>query len=122
MIYYTKIDDNNLIIKIIENNNQYSIFIKIQITKLTLEIFKNIYHNLHKKINYLAKFDENDPKLTIELKDNLIIFDNNGIQVKIIKNNEIVDMFDKIITNLMINNLEFDSLTPTSNKPEKFEI
>ena len=28
-------------------------------------------------------------------------------------------MFDKIITNLMIDNLEFDS--PTPNKPEKFE-
>ena len=119
MIYYTKIDDNNLIIKIIENNNQYSIFIKIQITKLTLDIFKDLYHNIHKKINHLAKFDENESKLTIELKDNMIIFDNNGIQIKIIKNNEIVDMFDKIITNLMINNLEFDS--PTPNKSEKFE-
>lgn len=120
MIYYTKIDDNNLIIKIIENNNQISIFIKIQITKLTLDTFKNIYHNLHKKINYIASFKDNVPPLTIELKDNLIIFDNDGIQIKIIKNNENIDMFDKIITNLMINNLEFDS--PTPNKSEKFEI
>jgi len=122
MIYYTKIDENNLIIKIIENNNQISILIKIQITKITLDIFKNIYHNLHKKINYIAFFQDNIPKITIELKDNLIIFDNDGIQIKIIKNNEIIDMFDKIITNLMINNLEFDSLTPTPNKSEKFEI
>ena len=119
MIYYTKIDDNNLIIKIIENNNQYSIFIKIKITSLTLDIFKNIYHNLHKNIQYKAIFNDNSHQLTIELKDNFILFDNDGIQIKLIKNNEIVDMFDKIITNLMIDNLEFDS--PLPNKPEKFE-
>jgi hypothetical protein len=119
MIYYTKIDNNDLIIKILENNNQFSIFIKIQITKLTLDAFKNLYHNLHKNLYHKEFFNNNTPPITIELKDNFIIFDNNGILIKLIKNNDIVDMFDKIITNLMINNLEFDS--PTPNTIEKFE-
>jgi len=119
MIYYTKIEDNHLIIKIIENNNQFSIFVKIHITNITLDTFKNIYHNLHKNLYYKAFFNDNIPPLTIELKDNFIIFDNNGIQIRLQKNSEIIDMFDKIITNLMIDNLEFDS--PKPNKLEKFE-
>jgi hypothetical protein len=119
MIYYTKIEENNIIIKIIENNNQFSIFVKIQITNIILDTFKNLYHNLHKNLYYKAFFNENIPPLTIELKDNFIIFDNNGIQVRLQKNNEIIDMFDKIITNLMIDNLEFDS--PLPSNIEKFE-
>jgi len=105
MIIFSKIEDNILILKIIENNNLNSLLIKIKITKNTLNNFRNLYHNLHKNTNH--SFIEND--MFIEFKDNVIKFSNDIFEYSLTKNNELVDMFDKIITNLMINDLDRDS-------------
>ena len=105
MIYFTKIDNNDLIIKIIESNNAHSFSIKININKDTLHTFRDFYHNIHKNITSIINLDN----INIEFKDNLIKFENTNFQFKINKTNEILDMFDKIITILMIYDMDIDS-------------
>ena len=115
MIYFTKIDNNDLIIKILENNNIYSCTITIEITKDTLHTFRDFYHNIHKNIS--STIDLND--VTIIFIDNIIKFENNNFQFKINKNDEIIDMFDKVITNLMIYDMDHES--PKKDKDELFK-
>ena len=114
MIYFTKIDNNNLIIKIIENNNIHSFSITINININTLHIFRDFYHNIHKNIS--SSINLND--VTISFVDNIIKFENNSFQFKINKSAEIIDMFDKVITNLMIYDMDRES--PKKNKDELF--
>jgi hypothetical protein len=116
MITFTKIEDNFIILKIIENNNIYSFFVKIPINRSTLNSFKELFKNLQKKLPYKVSFESNSgeslPVLSIEIQESIIIFDNNNIVFKINKSSEIVDLFDKIITNLMIFNLENECTSP----------
>ena len=97
MIYFTKIENNDLIIKIIESNNAHSFSIKISINKDTLHIFRDFYQNLYKNIASIINLDD----INFEFKENIIKFENTNFQFKINKTNEILDMFDKVITNLM---------------------
>jgi len=114
MIYFTKIENNNLIIKIIENNNTHSLLIKINISNDTLHIFRDFYYNIHKNVSLKINLDDT----FIEYKDNIITFDNLNFQFKVNKTPEIIDMFDKIITNLMIYDMEHDS--PKKGDTPKF--
>ena len=105
---------------IIENNNIYSFFVKIPINRSTLNSFKELFKNLQKKLPYKVSFESNlvatsgasSTALSIEIQESIIIFDNNNIVFKINKSSEIVDLFDKIITNLMIFNLENECASP----------
>lgn len=111
MITFTKIEDNFIILKVIENNNIYSFFVKIPINKSTLNSFKELFKNLQKKLPYKVSFESNSG-LSIEIQESIIIFENNNIVFKINKSSEIVDLFDKIVTNLMIFNLENECASP----------
>jgi len=114
MIFFTKIENNDLIIKVIENNNVYSVSIKNKIKKDTLHTFRDFYHNIHKNTPSIITLDN----LILEYKDNIIKFENNNIQFKISKSNEIIDMFDKVITNLMIYDMEHES--PKKDSDDSF--
>lgn len=105
MIIFNKIENNMLILKAIDGNNVTSFIIKIKISNFTLINFRNLYHNLHKGINH--SFMENG--INVEFQDNTIKFYNNNFEFSFNKNNDILDMFDKIITNLMINDLDNES-------------
>lgn len=115
MIYFTKIEDNVLQIKFIDNSNVFSLYINIKIDKMLIVKFREFYHNIHKNITSKITCDN----VTIEFNDNIVKFENNNIHFKINRTNDIVDMFDKIITNLMINDLEVDS--PRYNINDKFD-
>jgi hypothetical protein len=105
MIYNIKIENNILILKIIDNNNAHTLMIKIKINLLTITIFRELYHNIQKNNNYINILDS----LIIEYKENQIRFESDTFQYKINKNIEIIELIDKIITNLMINDLDIDS-------------
>jgi len=105
MIYFTKIENDLLIIKLIDNNNTHSFFISIKINKDTLHLFRDFYHNIHKNISSNITLDN----VNFIFNDNMIKFENNNFKVKINKTNEIMEMFDKIITNIMIYDMDLDS-------------
>ena len=115
MIYFTKLDTNILIIKIIDNTNTNSMTINLELEKNTLNIFRRLYQNIKKNINDIITFGN----LKMEYNNNVLSFSNLNFEYKISKSNELLDMFDKVITNLMINDLEGDSPKKESEKFEK---
>lgn len=105
MIYNTKIDNNILHIKILDNNNAHSLTIKLLINNESIYVFREFYHNIQKNTNYINIIDST----IIEYRDNTLRFESDTYQYKINKNNEIIELIDKIITNLMIFQLDMDS-------------
>jgi hypothetical protein len=105
MLYISKIENNELHIKIMETNNAHGLIIKIKIDKDTTNIFRNLYFNIHKNIN----FESTLSNVFIEYKDNNIRFVSDTFEYKINKNNEIIELIDKTVTNLMIYSLDVDS-------------
>ena len=105
MIYFTKIEKNEIIIKIIDNTNTNSITFNIELEKNTLTIFRRLYQNIKKNINDEITIGN----LKIDYNNSIVTFSNKIFEYKISKSNELLDMFDKVITNLMINDLEGDS-------------
>jgi hypothetical protein len=109
MIYNTKIENNQLLIKILDNNNAHSMTIKLVVNNDSINIFREFYYNIQKNTNYINIIDTT----IIEYRDNSIRFESDTYQYKINKSNEITELIDKIITNLMIYQLDMDS--PRSN-------
>jgi len=105
MLYISKIENSELHIKIMEANNAHGLIIKIRIDKDTINIFRNLYFNIHKNINFENTLND----IVIEYKDNNIRFISDTFEYKINKNNEIIELIDKTVTNLMIYSLEIDS-------------
>jgi len=105
MLYISKIENNELQIKIIEANNAHGLIIKIKIDRNTTNTFRNLYFSIHKNVNFEGTFGD----IFIEYKDNNIRFISNTFEYKINKNNEIIELIDKIVTNLMIYSLDVDS-------------
>jgi len=96
MIYNTKIENNQLLIKIIDNNNAHSMTVKLVINNDSINIFREFYYNIQKNTNYINIIDTT----IIEYRDNSIRFESDTYQYKINKSNEITELIDKIITNL----------------------
>lgn len=115
MIYFTKIENNEIIIKIIDNTNTNSITFNIELEKNTLNIFRRLYQNIKKNINDVITINN----LKIDYNNSVVSFSSKNFEYKISKSNELLDMFDKVITNLMINDLEGDSPKKGSEKFEK---
>ncbi len=117
MIYFTKIEKGELIIKLVDNTNTNSMTINIGLEKNTLHTFRKFYQNINKNTNCLISLNN----IKIEYNNNVITFNGKHFEYKINKSPELLDMFDKVITNLMINDLEGDSPKIGIDKLEKFE-
>jgi len=111
MIYYSKIENGCLIIKLIDNANLYSFSVKMKIDGESTHIFRELYINVHKGTPYINYIDN----VTIEYKENQIKFEGENFQYKINKQSEIIDLIDKINTNLMIYSFDLDSPRITKN-------
>ena len=105
MIYITKIENGCLIIKLIDSANLYSFSVKIKIDSDSTHIFRELYINIHKGTPYLNYIDS----VMIEYKENQIKFEGDNFQYKINKQSEIIDLIDKINTNLMIYSFDIES-------------
>jgi hypothetical protein len=102
MIFLNNIDNDKIILKIIDNNNISSLIIKIYIKENTLINFKNLYQSIHKNINF--KFSQD--ALEILYNNKILKFISNEFEYTVNKMSDICEIFDKIIINLMIQNIE----------------
>jgi hypothetical protein len=105
MIYITKVENGCLIIKLIDSANLYSFSVKIKIDNDSTHIFRELYINVHKGTPYLNYIDS----VMVEYKENQIKFEGDNFQYKINKQSEIIDLIDKINTNLIIYSFDIES-------------
>jgi hypothetical protein len=105
MIYITKVENGCLIIKLIDSANLYMFSVKIKIDNDSTHIFRELYINVHKGTPYLNYIDS----VIIEYKENQIKFEGDNFQYKINKQSEIIDLIDKINTNLIIYSFDIES-------------
>jgi len=71
MIYVTKIENDCLMIKLIDNANLYSFSVRIKVNSESTHIFRELYLNVHKGTPYLNYIDS----VMIEYKENQIKFE-----------------------------------------------
>jgi hypothetical protein len=105
MIYNSKIENGCLVLKMIDNNNNYSNGIKLIVDEKSSHIFREFYINIHRGTPYNNIIDS----VMIEYKENQIKFEGDNFEFKINKQNEIIDLIDKINTNLMIYTFDMES-------------
>jgi len=105
MIYFTKIENGYLIIKLMDSSNMYSFSVKMKIDDNSTHIFRELYINIHKELPYTNYIDN----IMIEYKENQIKFEGGNLEYKINKQTEIIDLIDKINTNLMIYSIDVES-------------
>ena len=83
----------------------YSFGVKMKIDDNSTHIFRELYISIHKEQPYINYIDN----VAIEYKENQIKFEGDNFEYKINKQSEIIDLIDKINTNLMIYSFDIES-------------